>query len=209
MEMLHGKELLRLAFLERKEDVIFMGPAGVGKTFLASASEQIDASCSRAPMTCDLRQSRANNSTERVLRGYISVDLLIIDDLGLRKLSGDASILYEVLIARHKRAPIIVTSNRVVDQWIALFEDPILAQSCLDRLARNALQVIIEGDIDQKRQRPAARSKKNVARSKKAKEPRTGNRGASRGGVRMLKNQSHAPEKSHLAAEIGFSHRIF
>ncbi|MEO1483541.1 MAG: ATP-binding protein [Myxococcota bacterium] len=77
----------------------------------------------------------------------------VIDDFGLRKLSGDASIdLYEVLIARHKRASTIVTSNRTVDEWIALFDDPILAQSCLDRLAHNAHQVIIEGDSYRKRQ---------------------------------------------------------
>lgn len=171
------KELFSLAFLERKEDVIFMGPAGVGKTFLASALGH--AACranqrvlfTRADdMIRDLRQSRADNSTERVLRGYIALDLLIVDDFGLRKLSGDASIdLYEVLIARHKRASTIVTSNRTVDEWIALFEDPILAQSCLDRLAHNAHQVIIEGDSYRKRQGPAARSKKTVARGKKEK----------------------------------------
>lgn len=121
-------------------------------------------------MIRDLRQSRADNSTERVLRGYIAIDLLIIDDFGLRKLSGDASVdLYEVLIARHKRASTIVTSNRTVDEWIALFDDPILAQSCLDRLAHNAHQVIIEGESYRKRQGPAALSTNSVARKNKAK----------------------------------------
>lgn len=159
------KDLFGLGFLERKEDAIFMGPAGVGKTFLASA---LGHSACRAGkkvhfiradhMLKELLQSRADNSTEKVIRYYMALDLLIIDDFGLRKLAPTGSNdMYEVLVGRHKRASTIVTSNRTVDEWIPVFDDPILAQSALDRLAHNAYQVIMEGDSYRKKQGPAGR----------------------------------------------------
>lgn len=157
------RDLFGLGFLDRKEDVIFMGPAGVGKTFLASALGHSACRAGRRVMFVradkmlkELHQSRADNSTEKVLRSYLALDLLIIDDFGLRKLtSTGSSDLYEVLVGRHKRASTVVTSNRTVDEWIPLFDDPILAQSALDRLAHNAHQVVMEGDSYRKRQGPA------------------------------------------------------
>jgi DNA replication protein DnaC len=81
--------------------------------------------------------------------------VLIIDDFGLRRLDAQqSSDLYEVILERHRRASTIVTSNRTIDEWIPLFDDPILAQSAIDRLAHNAYQVVIEGDSYRKRQRP-------------------------------------------------------
>jgi DNA replication protein DnaC len=169
------RDLFGLGFLDRHEDVIFMGPAGVGKTFLASALGH--AACRtnkrvlfvRADnMLRELHQSRADNSTEKVLRSYLGLDLLIIDDFGLRKLSHTGSSdLYEVLIGRHKRASTIVTSNRTVDEWVPLFDDPILAQSALDRLAHNAHQVVMEGDSYRKRQGPAGRQKARPSAAKR------------------------------------------
>jgi hypothetical protein len=52
------------------------------------------------------------------------------------------------------RGSTIVTSNRAIEEWIPLFDDPILAQSALDRLAHNAYQVVMEGESYRSRQRP-------------------------------------------------------
>jgi DNA replication protein DnaC len=156
------KDLLGLSFLQRREDVIFLGPVGVGKTFLACA---LGHSACRAghqvlflradELLKEIRQSRADHSTERALRRFLVPDLLIVDDFGLRRLDGEqSSDLYEVIIERHRRASTIVTSNRAIEEWIPLFDDPILAQSALDRLAHNAHQVVIEGESYRKRQRP-------------------------------------------------------
>ena len=94
-----------------------------------------------------LRQSRADNSFERELVRLIGPDLLVIDDLGLQKFSPqEASDFYEIVVERHARASTIITSNRHVDEWEALIDDPILANSALDRLAHNAYQIIIEGE---------------------------------------------------------------
>jgi DNA replication protein DnaC len=102
-----------------------------------------------------IHQSRADNSTEKVVRSLLAPDLLLVDDFGLRRLNAQqSSDFYEIVIERHRRASTIVTSNRSIDEWIPLFDDPILAQSALDRLAHNAYQVVIEGDSYRARQRP-------------------------------------------------------
>jgi len=156
------RDLFNLGFIDRREDVIFQGPVGVGKTFLATALGH--AACRAKKRVLSLRsdnllklihQSRADNSTERVMRGLLTPDLLIIDDFALKRLNAQqSSDFYEIIIERHKRSSTIVTSNRAIDEWIPLFDDPILAQSALDRLAHNAHQIIIEGDSYRSRQRP-------------------------------------------------------
>lgn len=156
------RDLFSLGFVERHQDVIFLGPVGVGKTFLACALGHTACRAGnevrflRADHLLQrLHQARADHSTEKVLRGLLAPDVLIIDDFGLRRLDAQqSSDLYEVILERHRRASTIVTSNRTIDEWIPLFDDPILAQSAIDRLAHNAYQVVIEGDSYRKRQRP-------------------------------------------------------
>lgn len=156
------RDLFSLGFLDRHEDILFLGPVGVGKTFLACALGH--AACRAGHRVLFLRadhllkmihQSRADHSTEKVIRSLLAPDLLVIDDFGLRRLDAQqSSDFYEIVIERHRRASTIVTSNRSIDEWIPLFDDPILAQSALDRLAHNAYQIVIEGDSYRSRQRP-------------------------------------------------------
>jgi DNA replication protein DnaC len=160
------RDLFSLSFLDKREDVLFLGPVGVGKTFLACALGHT--ACRAGHKALFLRsdhllrmihQSRADNSTERVIRSLLAPDVLVIDDFGLRRLNAQqSSDFYEVIIERHRRASTIVTSNRGIEEWIPLFDDPILAQSALDRLAHNAHQVVIEGDSYRSRQRPGVPS---------------------------------------------------
>lgn len=156
------RDIFSLGFIARHEDVIFLGPVGVGKTMLASSVGH--AACRAGHNVRFLRsdqmlklihQSRADNSTEKVLRSFLAPDVLIIDDFALRRLtSQQSSDCYEVIIERHRRSSTIVTSNRMIEEWIPLFDDPILAQSALDRLAHNAYQIVIEGESYRSRQRP-------------------------------------------------------
>jgi DNA replication protein DnaC len=102
-----------------------------------------------------LHQARADHTSEKALRRLLAPDVLIVDDFGLRRLDArQSSDFYEVVLERHRRASTILTSNRAIDEWIPLFDDPVLAQSALDRLAHNAYQVVIEGESYRKRQRP-------------------------------------------------------
>jgi DNA replication protein DnaC len=156
------RDLFSLGFLERQEDVIFLGPVGVGKTFLACALGH--AACRAGYEVLFLRadhllqhlhQARADHSTEKAVRRLLAPDVLIVDDFGLRRFDAQqSSDIYEIILERHRRASTLVTSNRTIDEWIPLFDDPILAQSAIDRLAHNAYQVVMEGDSYRKRQRP-------------------------------------------------------
>lgn len=165
------RDLFSLGFLDRHEDVIFLGPVGVGKTFLACALGHAACRAGRQVlflradhMLQALHQSRADHSTEKVFRRLLAPDLLILDDFGLRRLTPQqSSDLYELVLERHRRASTIVTSNRAIEEWIPLFDDPILAQSALDRLAHNAHQVVMEGESFRKRQRPGAKKPSSPA----------------------------------------------
>ncbi len=148
------KALLGLEFIDRKENVILTGPVGVGKTYLANALAH--AACRRekqvivrkaAKMFKDLYAARADHALDRELMKLVTPDLLVIDDFGLHRLTQEqARDFYELVCERYERSSTIITSNRSVDEWTALFDDAILANSALDRLAHNAHQLVIEGE---------------------------------------------------------------
>ena len=170
-------DLFGLHFVEKHENVIFTGAVGVGKTYLACALGH--AACragyrvlfARADtLLKTLAQSRVDNSFDRQLRQYLVPDVLVLDDFGLRRLSGMASSdFYELIIERHMRSTTIVTSNRAVEEWGPLFEEPMLAQSALDRFCHRAHQLVIEGESYRVRQSAAMRSNSTPAERRKAK----------------------------------------
>jgi DNA replication protein DnaC len=93
-----------------------------------------------------MAQSRVDHTLEKTFRTFISPDLLIMDDFGLQKLTAQQSTdLYELIIARHRQSSFAFTSNRSVEEWLGLFDDPILGNSALDRLANASYQIVIEG----------------------------------------------------------------
>lgn len=100
---------------------------------------------SRSPASSRPCTSRGP-TTEREPRSWVATGPLILDDFGLRKLTAQqSSDFYDVLVECHTRASTIVTSNRAVNELVALFDDPILANSALDRFAHRAHQIIMEG----------------------------------------------------------------
>jgi DNA replication protein DnaC len=147
------QHVFTLQFLQRREHVILVGPVGVGKSFLVQA---LGAAAVRAghsvvftradALLKELSQARADHTYERVFRRYLAPDLLILDDFALHRLSAQQSEdLYDLIIERHRRASFALTSNRGVDEWLGLFDNPILGNSALDRLANAAHQLVIEG----------------------------------------------------------------
>ncbi len=87
-----------------------------------------------------------HNSVDRTFHSFLSPDLLILDDLGLHRLTPQQSAdLYQLIISRHRVSSFVITSNRAVEEWLSLFDDPILGNSALDRLANASYQIATEG----------------------------------------------------------------
>jgi DNA replication protein DnaC len=154
-----------LDFLHHREHVLLVGPVGVGKSFLAQAIGYAAARVghnvrfSRADTYFrTLAQSRVDHTFEKAFRSFLIPDLLILDDFGLQRLSAQQSTdLYELIIARHRQSSFVITSNRAVDEWLGLFDDPILGNSALDRLANASYQITIDGTSYRERLSPHRR----------------------------------------------------
>lgn len=155
-------ELCTLRFMENASSVLVLGPVGVGKTMMANALGHI--ACRRKKSVLifrterllkQLKASRLDNSYDQELRRLLRVDLLILDDFGLQSMDvQETQDIYEVVVERHRRASLVVTSNREPVEWLATMGDPLLAQSAVDRLLNSAYELVLEGESYRRRQKP-------------------------------------------------------
>ena len=158
------RDLATCVFIEKREHVLLYGPAGTGKSHIAQAlghqacRRGYDVLFTKAvKLFRFLLAARADQCWERRIKKYLHPDLFIIDDFGLCALSPtQAEDFYEIVAERHLRSSIVITSNRPPQDWIALFPDPVMANSALDRLAHHAHHLIMEGESYRKKLRPRA-----------------------------------------------------
>jgi DNA replication protein DnaC len=102
-----------------------------------------------------LLAGRADHSWEKRTKKYLHPDLLIIDDFGLTAITqAQAEDIYEIISERHLNSSLVITSNRPPQDWIALFPDPVMANSALDRLSHHAHHLIMEGESYRKKPKP-------------------------------------------------------
>jgi len=124
-----------------------------------------------------LKQSRLDNSREAVIAELASVDLLIVDDFALEPMSRDESRdVYQLIVERSGRAPTVVTSNRDTAEWLAAFDETLLAQSAVDRFIHNAYDLVIEGESYRVRLKPQLHDDDPPPSTPNDKKPRTGRR---------------------------------
>ena len=154
--------LATLQFIEAHQHVLLIGPVGVGKTFLAHAlanracERQMTVVCESADKLFKrLKATRLDQTHETAMRKLIGVDLLVIDDFGLRSLDGlETGDLYDIVEERHRKGSIVITSNREPSEWLAMLADPLHAQAIVDRCSSNANDLVIEGESYRRRQKP-------------------------------------------------------
>jgi DNA replication protein DnaC len=135
-------DLATCAFIEKREDALFLGPGGTGKSHLAQAIGQSAIQQGHRVLyrethvlLDDLAEAVADGTRKEFMDGLTTVPLLIIDDFGMRKLPMTAAEdLLEIVMRRYERASTLLTSNRPVEDWGKLLGDVAAVSAMLDRL---------------------------------------------------------------------------
>ena len=135
-------DLATCGFIAKREDVLFLGPGGTGKSHLAQAIGQAAILQGYRvyyreayALLEELAEAAATGKRKPYLDSLATVPLLIIDDFGMRKLPLTAAEdLLEIIIRRYERASTLLTSNRPVEDWGKLLGDTAAVSSMLDRL---------------------------------------------------------------------------
>jgi len=141
-------------FARRKENILFLGPPGVGKSHLAQGLgiKAIQNGFSVTFVTADqlierMRRDEANHNRRTHRRKFMSTAVLIIDELGFQALDRkDAHHLFKVISYRYERGSTIITSNKSISQWPEMLAgDEVLATAILDRLLHHSHVVTVDG----------------------------------------------------------------
>ena len=148
------RELAGLSFVERGQNIVLLGPPGVGKTHLAIGLgvKAVEAGYSVLFLTLEglmtrLVRAKHENRLERALQQLSYPKVLILDELGYLPLTREeASLFFRVVVRRYERASLIVTSNKGFVDWGEVFNDQVLATAILDRLLHHATTLNIKGE---------------------------------------------------------------
>jgi DNA replication protein DnaC len=140
-------------FIEEKVCVLIVGPCGTGKSHIAQALGHCAIRAGHdvlfttvSKLLAQLYAARATNSFERCFAKLAAVDLLIIDDFGLKPLKGaQDEDFHDVIAERYERKSTIVTSNLDIPEWSDAFPNRILGAATIDRLRHGAYKVVLEG----------------------------------------------------------------
>lgn len=150
--------LLQLAqdarWLERTENLILLGPSGVGKTHLAAsvARSAIELGkrvkfFSATTLVQQLQYAKLQLQLPTLLTKLDRFDLLIVDDLGyVRKSEAETSVLFELIAHRYERKSLLVTANQPFSQWDDIFSDATMTVAAVDRLVHHALIIDIQAE---------------------------------------------------------------
>ena len=148
---LNKKQLLEFAslgFIERRENILFVGSSGVGKTHLATA---IGIECARhrySTYFVSFENLRAllENRLESRMKFFAKYKVLIIDEIGYMPIDTDSANLFFQLIAkRYEKHCTIITTNTPFSKWGEIFGSPTLANAVLDRLLHHSSVISIKG----------------------------------------------------------------
>jgi DNA replication protein DnaC len=147
-------DFLTLRFIEKNENIVFLGPSGVGKTHLAT-SIGIAAAKKRTStyfIKChdliqNLKRARLENRLEARLKHYTKYKLLVIDEIGYLPIDAeDAKLFFQLIDMRYEKRSTILTTNVNFKSWDEIFQEPKLANAILERILHHATVVTIVGE---------------------------------------------------------------
>lgn len=147
-------DLMTCRFVNEKAPVLIVGPCGTGKSHIAQAigheavRQDYDVLfTTAAKLLGSLYAARANGVFERKFKQLAKIDLLIIDDFGLRPMQPPADEDFHELIAeRYERTATMVTSNLDFTEWGHAFTNQLLGVATLDRLRHHAYRLVLDGN---------------------------------------------------------------
>jgi len=148
------RELASCRFLANAENVLLLGPPGVGKTHLAvafglkaCAAGYSTLFTTAAGLITMLTRSQGENRLEEKLKALTQPKLLIVDEIGYLPLGASgANLLFQLIARRYERGSIILTSNQSLTGWGEVFGDTVIATAVLDRLLHHSTTLNVKGE---------------------------------------------------------------
>lgn len=146
-------ELESLRFMENKENILFVGSSGVGKTHLAvsigiaaAKKRYLTYFISCHDLIMQLKKAHNENRLEQRLKQFCKYRLLIIDEIGYLPVDRDgANLFFQLIAKRYEETSTIITTNQPFSKWGEVFSDNTLANAILDRLLHHSSVIKITG----------------------------------------------------------------